>query len=114
MTHQTNRAHDRRIVVTARRPLRSRAAAAVIVPIAVAALAVAATPALAQNGLEPSRCSDLSLEFFGLEFRTAGQLVSYVAQEFGNDGTHNPGNAHNPFPPFVPFVLECNPTATQG
>jgi hypothetical protein len=114
MTHQTNGAHDPRIVVKARRSSRRRAVAAVAVPVVVVALAVAATPAHAQNGLGPSSCSDLSLEFFGLEFRTAGQLVSYVAQEFGNSGTHNPGNAHNPFPPFVPFDLGCNPTAPQG
>jgi hypothetical protein len=40
-----------------------------------------------------------------------GQLVSFVAQTFGHSGTHNPGNAHNPFPPFIPFVAGCNPNA---
>jgi hypothetical protein len=77
---------------------------------AVGALAVAAAPVHAQDGLGPSACSDLSLEFFSVEFHTPGQLVSFVAQEFGNDGTHNPGNAHTPFPPFVPFTAGCNPT----
>jgi hypothetical protein len=73
-------------------------------------LAVAAAPVHAQDGLGPSACSDLSLEFFSVEFHTPGQLVSFVAQEFGNNGTHNPGNAHTPFPPFVPFTAGCNPT----
>lgn len=106
-------ANDRRIAAKARCPLTKRAIAAAALPVVVAS-AIAAAPAHGQNGLGPSACSDLSLEFFSLEFRTPGQLVSFVAQEFGNSGTHNPGNAHTAFPPFVPFTAGCNPTEPRG
>ena len=40
-----------------------------------------------------------------------GQFISFVAQEVGHSSGLNPGNAQNEFPPFVPFVVGCNPTA---
>lgn len=43
-----------------------------------------------------------------------GQFVTFVAQTFGHSGTLNPGNAHNPFPPFVPAVVGCNPTGNPS
>ena len=40
-----------------------------------------------------------------------GQFASFIAQEFGHSADNNPGNAMNPAPPFVPFILGCNPNA---
>jgi hypothetical protein len=40
-----------------------------------------------------------------------GQFASFIAQEVGHSADNNPGNAMNPAPPFVPFVLGCNPNA---
>ena len=40
-----------------------------------------------------------------------GEFVAWIAQNLGNSGANNPGNAQDPAPPFVPFVIGCNPTA---
>jgi hypothetical protein len=40
-----------------------------------------------------------------------GQYVSNVAQTVGNNGENNPGNSMNPSPPYVPFVVGCNPNS---
>ncbi len=40
-----------------------------------------------------------------------GEYISDIARNVGHSGDLNPGNAHNPTPPFVPFVLGCNPNA---
>ena len=46
------------------------------------------------------------------EGEPVGDLVSFIAQEFGHSGDFNPGNAHNEFAPFVPASdgVDCNPT----
>jgi hypothetical protein len=40
-----------------------------------------------------------------------GVHASESPQNVGNSGAYNPGNAQDPAPPFVPFVIGCNPTA---
>src|SRR6266542_1658033 len=40
-----------------------------------------------------------------------GEFVAWIAQNVGNSGAYTPGNAQDPAPPFVPFVIDCNPTA---
>ena len=43
-----------------------------------------------------------------------GQFFSFVAQEEGYSAERNPGNAQNEAPPFVPFIVGCNPNAEQA
>ncbi len=70
----------------------------------MAAMLVAnATPVFAQ-AKGPSACKEIQ----------PGQYISFVAQEVGHSGELNPGNAQNPAPPFVPFVVGCNPSGTSG
>ena len=49
-----------------------------------------------------SLCSDVSPDL-------TGTLVSDVAHTAGINADSNPGNSNNEFPPFVPFVVGCNP-----
>jgi hypothetical protein len=56
--------------------------------------------AVQADGRGPSPCAAV----------VPGATVAWVAQNFGNSGTHNPGNAQSPFPPYVPGRLNCNPT----
>ena len=71
-----------------------------VVVIMATMLVASVMPAFAQ-GLGPSACKHARI----------GQFISFVARNIGHSGTINPGNAHNPFPPFVPFVVGCNPHA---
>ncbi len=73
-----------------------------IAVLSVVAVMVAASvaPAFAA-GLGPSACKS----------ERPGLHISYVAQVEGHDGYYNPGNAHSPFQPYVPFVTNENNTA---
>jgi len=74
----------------------------VTVALVTAAMMVAmAMPAFAQ-GRGPSACKE----------ERPGQFISFVAREFGHSAELNPGNAKNEAPPFVPFIVGCNPNAT--
>jgi hypothetical protein len=63
--------------------------------------AALAMPGGASAGNGPSLCKDIK----------PGEIISDTAQNVGHSGDYNPGNAHNPAPPFVPFGLGCNPKA---
>jgi hypothetical protein len=80
----------------------------VTVALVTAAMMVAmAMPAFAQ-GRGPSACKEFQLAYFS----APGQFISFVAQEVGHSAELNPANAKNEAPPFVPFVVGCNPNAT--
>ena len=75
------------------------------VALVVAAMMVAmAMPAFAQ-GRGPSACKE--------EQPAVGHYISSESRENGNSAENNPGNAQNEYPPFVPFIVGCNPNATD-
>ena len=74
-----------------------------------------AAPVLAEGGEGASYCSESGVPAgYDGDFEPApnnvGEFVAWIAQSVGNSGAYNPGNAHDPAPPFVPFVVGCNPT----
>ena len=86
-----------------------------VASVMVLALATAA-PVLAESGGGASICSESGVPAgYNGDFDPApnnvGEFVASIAQNVGNSGAYNPGNAQDPAPPFVPFVIGCNPTA---
>lgn len=85
----------------------------VLVPVLLA-LSTAA-PVLAEGGEGASFCSESGVPAgydgdFDPAPNNVGEFVAWIAQNIGNSGASNPGNAQDPAPPFVPFVIDCNPT----
>lgn len=53
------------------------------------------------DGKGPSVCKEFA----------PGDFISFVARNIGHSAENNPGNAQNDSPPFVPFIVGCNPNA---
>jgi hypothetical protein len=75
-----------------------------------------AAPVLAAGGGGASSCSESGIPAgydgdFDPAPHNVGEFVAWIAQNVGNSGDYNPGNAHDPAAPFVPFVIDCNPAA---
>jgi hypothetical protein len=95
---------------------RSRAKPVLVVAAAVLLALSAAAPVLAEGGEGASFCSESGVPAgydgdFDPAPNNVGEYVAWIAQNVGNSGAYNPGNAQDPAPPFVPFVVGCNPTA---
>ncbi len=93
---------------------RTKAVLLVVVGVLLALSTTA--PVLAEGGDGASFCSESGVPAgydgdFDPAPNNVGEFVAWIAQNVGNSGTYNPGNAQDPAPPFVPFVIGCNPTA---
>jgi hypothetical protein len=93
-----------------------RAKPVVLVASAMVLALAAAAPVLAESGGGASFCSESGLPAgydgdFDPAPNNVGEFVAWIAQNVGNSGANNPGNAQDPAPPFVPFVIDCNPAA---
>ncbi len=87
-----------------------------LVVVAVLLTLLAARPVLAEGGNGASFCSESDVPAgydgaFDPAPTNVGEFVAWIAQNVGNSGVYNPGSAQDPAPPFVPFVVGCNPTA---
>jgi hypothetical protein len=89
----------------------------VLLVVAALLLAVStAAPVLAEGGEGASFCGESGVPAgydgdFDPAPNNVGEFVAWIAQNVGNSGANNPGNAQDPALPFVPFVIGCNPTA---
>jgi hypothetical protein len=88
----------------------------VVVVVALLVALSTAAPVLAESGGGASFCSGSGIPAgydgdFDPAPNNVGEFVAWIAQNVGNSGANNPGNAQDPAPPFVPFVIGCNPTA---
>jgi hypothetical protein len=76
------------------------------------AFAAAATPVLAEDGGGTSYCSESGQPTgydgdFDPAPNNVGEYVAWITQNVGLSASNNPGVGM----PFVPFVIDCNPTA---
>jgi hypothetical protein len=102
-------------VVRDQRTMRPTKPVLLVVVAMLLALSTAA-PVLAESGDGASFCSESGVPAgydgdFDPAPNNVGEFVAWIAQNVGNSGAYNPGNAQDPAPPFVPFVIDCNPTA---
>jgi hypothetical protein len=93
-----------------------RAKPALLIASAMVLALATAAPVVAEDGGGVSFCSESGLPAgydgdFDPAPNNVGEFVAWIAQNVGNSGAYNPGNAQDPAPPFVPFVIGCNPTA---
>jgi hypothetical protein len=95
----------------------SRAKPVSVVALAISLALATAAPVLAESGGGASVCSESGVPA-GYDGdldpapNNVGEFVAWIGQNIGNSGVYNPGNAQDPAPPFVPFVIGCNPTAS--
>ena len=94
----------------------SRARPGLLVAVAMVMALATAAPVLAEGGEGASFCSESGVPAgydgdFDPAPNNVGEFIAWIAQNVGNSGAYNPGNAQDPALPFVPFVIGCNPTA---
>jgi hypothetical protein len=94
----------------------SRVKPGLLVAVATVLALATAAPVLAESGGGASFCSESGVPAgydgdFDPAPNNVGEFIAWIAQNVGNSGAYNPGNAQDPALPFVPFVIGCNPTA---